>query len=120
MASDAPRSFSYRPLPHRPTTKGKGKAKAPNDAELEEIQFSIKLQDNAMEDYPSAADPNEQEQEYEDIRDAIECGCCFANHPFVRTPFLVFLDLLILFWTGKNDSMSRSSPLLHFLHVHVR
>jgi hypothetical protein len=54
-----------------------------------------------------------------DEDNGIECQCCFADYPFVRT------SLLSPFYltsrpTVQNGSMSQSSPLLINLHLKLR
>lgn len=86
--------------------KGKGVARSDPEFDRERAWLLRKLQERRIaKDIEVAAQLNEKE--YEDAGAGIECGCCFTDYPFVRSPAdtnsLVVLPILYLI--GFHGSM---------------
>lgn len=92
---------------------GKGKARQDPEFDKEREWVLLKVTELATQrDEALAASVNEQE--YQDNEEGIECGCCFAEYPFVCVNLCprTTSDLS----TGPDGSVSRSSPFLQILH----
>lgn len=92
----------------------KGKARQDPEFDKEREWVLLRLTELAAE-RDAALAASAHEQECLDNGEGIECGCCFSEYPFVRANWLS-LPTISDFLTGPDDSVSRSSPFLQFLH----
>ncbi len=101
----------------RPRHKGKGKRVQKHEAELEkELQW---IREKLDEEEAKRAAEVEEELRLEE-EGGIECGCCFSEYPFVRTPCPIASRSRSHSLSGQNGAVPGGTPVLHDVHDVVR
>jgi len=103
-------------------SKVSGKGKSKPDAEFEaERQWLLQQQDAYITtDEARLEQANDDDDDYEECEDGIECGCCFASYPFVCYISRV-LDMSLTFVTRTRWCSVRKliySAKVACLHTH--